>query len=181
MRLSITVREATSNDVPAIARVHVDTWRTTYRGIVPDERLATLSYERRAEGWHRILNQAQEDSNFTLVAENESSEIVGFANGGKERTGDPVYTGELTGIYILQTYQRQGIGRSLVAIVAERLGDLGLHSMLIWVLADNPACQFYAALGGIQIREQTRQIGEKSLIEIAYGWTDTTNLRRIHQ
>ena len=172
------VREATSNDVPAIARVHVDTWRTTYRGIVPDEHLANLSYERRAEGWYRILHQAQEDNNFTLVAENESDKIVGFANGGKERTGDPVYTGELTGIYILKAHQRKGIGRSLVETVAERLGQLGLHSMLIWVLVDNPACQFYAALGGTQVREQTLQIAGKSLIEVAYGWTDITNLRR---
>ena len=30
------IREATRNDVSAIAKVHVDTWRTTYRGIVPD-------------------------------------------------------------------------------------------------------------------------------------------------
>ena len=40
------IREATLDDVPGIARVHVDTWRTTYPGIVPAEHLAGLSYER---------------------------------------------------------------------------------------------------------------------------------------
>ena len=40
------IRPATLEDAPAIARVHVDTWRTTYAGIVPDEHLAKLSYER---------------------------------------------------------------------------------------------------------------------------------------
>jgi len=93
------IREATHNDVPAIAKVHVDTWRTTYRGIVPDEHLVNLSYERRANGWYRILSLAPEDGNFTFVAEDESGEIVGFANGGVERTGDPIYQGELTAIY----------------------------------------------------------------------------------
>ena len=29
------IREATLDDVPGIARVHVDTWRTTYVDIVP--------------------------------------------------------------------------------------------------------------------------------------------------
>ncbi len=123
----MSIREATHSDVPAISRVHVDTWRTTYRGIVPDEHLANLSYERRANGWYQILNRASEDGNFTYIAEDESGEIVGFANGGVERTDDPIYRGELTVIYIRQSYQGQGIGRRLVRVVAERLGQLGIN------------------------------------------------------
>jgi GNAT superfamily N-acetyltransferase len=171
------VREATHNDVPAIAKVHVDTWRTTYRGIVPDEHLAKLSYERRANGWYQILNHAPEDGNFTYVAEEEAGEVVGFANGGVERTGDPVYKGELTAIYIRQTHQGKGIGRCLVRAVAEKLGRSGIDSMLVWVLVDNPACQFYAALGGKRVHEKELEIGGKPLIEIAYGWLNTGSLR----
>ena len=170
------IRQATHSDIPAISRVHIDTWRTTYRGIVPDEHLANLSYERRANGWHQILNRAPEDGNFTYIAEDASGEIVGFANGGLERTGDPVYKGELTAIYIRQRFQRKGIGRGLVRVVAERIERLGVHSMLVWVLVDNPACQFYAALGGKLVHEKELTIGGKRLIEVAYGWTDTGNL-----
>ncbi|MEO1148102.1 MAG: GNAT family N-acetyltransferase [Cyanobacteria bacterium J06638_22] len=173
------IRDATHDDVPAISRVHVDTWRTTYRGIMPDEHLAKLSYERRERGWYAVLEKAAEDGNFTYVAQNESGDIVGFANGGKERTGDPVFRGELTGIYIRQAYQGQGLGRQLVQMIAERLSQSGLDSMLIWVLVDNPACGFYAALGGDRVREQELQIGGKSLIEVAYGWLDTRKLRPI--
>jgi hypothetical protein len=43
------LREATLKDVPVIARVHVDTWQTTYRGIVPDSYLAQLNEI--AYGW----------------------------------------------------------------------------------------------------------------------------------
>jgi GNAT superfamily N-acetyltransferase len=171
------VREATHNDVPAIARVHVDTWRTTYQGIVPSEHLANLSYERRANGWYKILNHALEEKNFTYVAEEETGEIVGFANGGMERTGDPVYKGELMAIYILKNHQGKGIGRCLTRAVAERLHLLGINSMLVWVLVDNPGCQFYAALGGKPVHEKEEEIGGKRLIEVAYGWMDTKNLR----
>ena len=94
----MTIRKATHDDVPAIARVHVDTWRTAYQGIVPDEHLANLSYGRRANGWYQILNGAPKEGNFTYVAETKPNEIVGFANGGWERTGDPLYKGELTAI-----------------------------------------------------------------------------------
>ncbi len=171
------IRAATYDDVLAIAKVHVDTWRTTYRGIVPDQHLANLSYQRRAHGWYQILNHAPKEGNFTYVAEQAPSQIVGFVNGGLERTGNLIYKGELTAIYILQSHQGQGIGRCLVRTVAERLNELGINSMLIWVLADNPACQFYAALGGTIVDQKELEIGGKSLIELAYGWKDTANLR----
>jgi GNAT superfamily N-acetyltransferase len=171
------VRVATHNDVPAIARVHVDTWRTTYRGIVPDEHLANLSYERRANGWYQILNHASKDGNFTYVAEEEPDKIVGFANGGVERTGDPVYKGELTAIYIRQNHQGKRIGSFLVQAVAERLSQSDINSMLAWVSIDNPACQFYAALGGKLVYEKELKIGGKTLTEVAYGWTNIANLR----
>ena len=171
------VKAAIHNDISAIAKVHVDTWRTTYRGIVPDEYLANLSYEHRTNGWYQILNQAPEDGNFTYVAEEEFGEIVGFVNGGIERTSDPVYKGELNAIYILQSHQGKGIGRYLTQAVAERLNRLGINSMLVWVLVDNPACQFYAALGGKPVYEKELEIGGYSLIEVAYGWTDIANLR----
>lgn len=171
------VREATYNDVHAIAKVSVDTWRTTYQDIVSDEHLANLSYERRANGWHQILNQASEDGTFTYVVEEESGEIIGFANGGLERTGDPIYKGELMAIYIRKKYQGNGIGRCLVRVVAERLYHSGINSMLVWVLVNNPACQFYSALGGKPVYEKEIEIGGQSLIEVAYGWTDTVTLR----
>jgi GNAT superfamily N-acetyltransferase len=171
------VRDATHNDVPAIARVHVETWRTTYRGIIPDEYLANLSFDKRESGWHQILNDAAENSNFTYVAEDESGQIVGFANAGVERTGDLVYKGELNAIYILESHQRKGIGRYLVRAVVEKLGQAGIHSMLVWVLADNPACRFYAALGGQAVYEKEVEEGSATLIEVAYGWVSTASFR----
>jgi GNAT superfamily N-acetyltransferase len=80
-------------------------------------------------------------------------------------------------IYIRQSYQGREIGRKLMQIVAERLGQLGINSMLVWVLLDNPACQFYAALGGKIVHEKELAVGGKPLSEVAYGWVDTGNLR----
>jgi GNAT superfamily N-acetyltransferase len=171
------VREATHSDVTAMAQVHVDTWRTTYRGIVPDELLANLSYEKRESGWHQILNNAPKDGNFTYVAEDESGQIVGFANGGLERTGDPVYQGELSAIYVLKNHQQKGIGHRLVWAVAQKLCRMQIHSMLVWVLAENPACQFYEMLGGQKVHEKEIERGGAKLIEIAYGWMDTANMQ----
>jgi len=50
------IRPAKIDDVPGIARVQIETWRTTYVGIVPDEHLANLSYERCQKKWSEILS-----------------------------------------------------------------------------------------------------------------------------
>ncbi len=170
----MVIREANLADVSAIAKVHVNTWRTTYRKIMPEDFLANLSYEKRETGWIQILSNTAQD-NFTYVAE-DVEQIVGFANGGLERTGDPVYKGELNAIYILEKYQRQGIGHNFVSIVAARLVQAGISSMLVWVLADNPACRFYENLGGQKVKEKQMDRGGVQLVEVAYGWTDTRSL-----
>ena len=86
--LLMIVREATHNDVAAMAQVHVGVpGELLIEGSSPDELLANLSYEKRENGWHQILNNASKDGNFTYVAEDELGEILGFANGGVERAG----------------------------------------------------------------------------------------------
>ena len=166
------VREAKIADAPAIARVNLDTWRTAYRKIVPADYLAQMSYEKAESRWQEILANVKNTGVFVCVAENDSGQIVGFAGGGCERTGKYVYQGELFAIYILEEYQRQGIGRQLVRAVATKLAELTLNSMLVWVLGDNPACKFYEFLGGEKVEElQTSRAGV-ALKEIAYGWRD---------
>ncbi|MGL5065040.1 MAG: GNAT family N-acetyltransferase [Microcoleus sp.] len=164
------VRAATIDDVPAIARVNADTWRTAYRNIIPADFLANLSYEAREKNWQEILLNAENTGDFACVAENDLGEIVGFAAGCQERTGKYDYRGELSAIYILEAYQRHGIGRQLVRWVAANLAELNLNSMLVWVLAQNSACKFYEALGGEKVDERETVRAGVLLKEIAYGW-----------
>jgi GNAT superfamily N-acetyltransferase len=168
--MKIAIRPAQPCDVDAIARVHVDTWRSTYKGIVPDEHLAQLSREKRAAMWQKILSDTASPS-FTYVAESRAG-VIGFSTGGPERGGDATYKGELWGIYVLEAWQRQGIGRRLTSTVGEELRRCGYNSMLVWVLKDNPCRAFYERLGGVPAGEKEIQIGGKKLIEVAYGWRD---------
>jgi hypothetical protein len=39
------IREATLADAEGVARVHVDTWRSAYKEMVPDSYLDGLNYE----------------------------------------------------------------------------------------------------------------------------------------
>lgn len=48
-------REANIGDAPGIAKVHVDSWRSTYKGIIPQSFLDGLSYEQRTKLWEKIF------------------------------------------------------------------------------------------------------------------------------
>ncbi len=169
MTTNLLIREAQPEDAPGIARVHVDSWRATYAGLIAQEYLAALSYVEREAMWARILATPASPSRLH-VAEAPDTGIVGFVCAGPERTGDAVYRGEMYALYLLPGHQRQGAGRRLFTAAAEGLRQRGLASLLVWVLADNHARRFYEALGGQFVREQDITIGGQRLREVAYGW-----------
>jgi len=159
-------RQAVYKDIPQLAKVHVDSWQTTYDGIVPQSFLyETLTYDSLEKRWEMILAHHQ-----AIVAENEEGSVIGFASGGIERSGKYDYEGELYAIYLLKTYQGKGIGKKLVQMIAEQLFREQMHSMLVWVLKDNDSKYFYESLGGKYVDTEIINIGGKKLTEIAYGW-----------
>jgi GNAT superfamily N-acetyltransferase len=161
------VRPAVVGDAAAIARVHVATWRSAYRALLPKDFLASLNEGQYQDRWWRTLSDA---SARVYVAENADG-VVGFASGGPERAGESGFSGELYAIYVLQEAQGHGRGRRLVQAVVGGLRDLRLTDMIVWVLRDNaPARRFYQQLGGEYVREQPITIGSALLHEISYGW-----------
>lgn len=163
-----TIRRATQADINGIARVHVDTWRTAYMGIMPEDKLRNLSYERSATQWEQNLRSRQSD---TSVAEYEGK-IVGFASYGPERNQVPRYDCEIYALYVLDMVQRQGIGRKLLTSAAMALQIREFETLLIWVLEDNtPARRFYEQIGGVLIEERQVYIaGDMQLAEVGYGY-----------
>ncbi|MBG9446181.1 GNAT family N-acetyltransferase [Cytobacillus firmus] len=160
------IRAAELSDAGGIAKVHVDSWRTTYKNIIPEEFLENLSYQSREELWINIIPKG-----IVFVAENDEGQIVGFSSGGKERSGDyKEYQGELSSIYILKEFQGQGIGKALVKSVTKELGKSGMNTMLVFVLADNNSTLFYEAMGGKVIDKIEVEIAGKKLYELVYGW-----------
>jgi ribosomal protein S18 acetylase RimI-like enzyme len=168
------IRRALGDDAEAIARVQVDTWRTTYIGIVPEERMAKLDYARSADKWRQVL--APECSTRLFVAEDQDGQVVGFAAAGPLRQPVPGFDGELYAIYVLKAHQRQGHGRALVAAVAEDLRGRGFRSLVIWALSDNPCRGFYEALGGQVVAETETEMAGVKLVEVGYGWRDWSHL-----
>lgn len=170
-----TIREARPEDAPSVARVHVDAWRATYPGIVPDEFLKKMSCEESESRWREWLG---ENGNFFFVAAS-SGEVVGFASGGTCREeAHPEYEGELYTIYLSSNAQGAGTGRALLRAVARGLTAEGFRSMLAWVMAENrPARRFHEAAGGRLLGGSgTFELAGESIEEVAYGWMDLRTL-----
>ena len=168
------IRVALPNDAAEIARVHVESWRSSYRGLLADEFLDSLSEAGYADRWRRVIG----DGASRVFVVEEPDGVVGFASGGRERAGESGYEGELYAIYIVAGSQRKGHGRELVHTMAAALREKGLRDMIVWVLRDNaPAREFYERLGGTYVRSQPITIGPTTLEEVSYGWRRLEEIR----
>jgi GNAT superfamily N-acetyltransferase len=160
-----SIRVAEVRDAAAIAHVHVQSWVTTYQGIVPDTYLASLNEAERVPLWKEWLTR----DICVFVAESEG-EVVGFVSGGS--IGETVlsYDSELYAIYLLKHAQGRGHGMSLLRSVGKALVQKGHSSMLVWVLEQNPAIQFYRKAGAEYTMRKQTEIGGIQLPEVALGW-----------
>ena len=73
--MAFRLREATSEDISALARLHVQTFNETHRG----GRDGGPSYELRERQW-RDAFAITDGSWFCFVVEDDKGELVGFAN-----------------------------------------------------------------------------------------------------
>lgn len=172
------IRLATLADAAGIAHVHVESWRSTYPGMVPDNYLVNLSVAAQERQWRGVLSPPQTGSRRTFVAQ-VGGGIVGFASCGQQRTNLPGYGGEFYALYLLDQAQGQGIGSRFLAVMAQYFLAVGVQSAMVWVLRDNPSRYFYERLGGRLLTERPISFAGTTLMEAGYGWGDLMPLARL--
>ncbi len=162
------VREAVIEDAEGIARVHTDSWQTSYRGILPDTVLDRIDVGQRVESRRKIL---RDRTVFQLVAYDLThGDIVGFCDAGPSRRHVP-YGGEVYAIYLAHRAKRHGIGQEMFERVQAWLVAQDMRSMIVWVLENNQhARRFYEALGGRQGSRLQSRVGGYPVIELSYVW-----------
>ncbi|MGI8771912.1 MAG: GNAT family N-acetyltransferase [Acidobacteriaceae bacterium] len=161
------VRAATGRDARAISHVHVQSWRTTYAGIVPEAYLAGLNEEEREQLWREWLKL-----DIPVYVAELGGGVVGFVSGGPIREPLQEFDAELYAIYLLQQAQGRGIGTALLRQLAGSLRARGFKSMAVWVLESNSSSRFYMQSGAIPLLSKDIEIGGVMLPLLAYGWTD---------
>jgi GNAT superfamily N-acetyltransferase len=164
------VRLATIDDAEAIARVHVASWQSAYRDILPPEFLSTLSAERRTEAWRRLLEQGT-GTGAVLVASSAGA-VLGFCHVGPNRAEPADFSGEVYAIYLLDEARGRGVGRALFAEGSAWLRARTLPGVLVWVLALNGAARrFYERLAGRLVAGRSIDVASHPFVEVGYGWS----------
>jgi GNAT superfamily N-acetyltransferase len=168
---SIVIRPARGGDAEAIARVRVDSWRETYRGIIPQAYLDAMKLEQSRALWEKVLT-AGSTAVSVFVAE-RGAEIVAFGSGNMLAEPKRGFDAELSAVYVRREFQRAGIGRRLVAETAVALSqrDRGASGLIVWVIAGNKGARaFFERLGAELVVEQAFQWDCMDLLEAGYGW-----------
>lgn len=163
---SFTIREGTLNDAESITMVHIKGWQDSYKGIIKQSTLDALSYGERFKLRQSVLN----DTNIACFVAEIDARVVGFCDVGPART-EPQSDcrGEIYAIYILEKYQRMGIGSTLWTTGISFLHKHGLVPYMLWTLEKNQkARQFYENQSGIVCGTKHVMIDNQVYNEVQY-------------
>jgi GNAT superfamily N-acetyltransferase len=129
------IRPARTRDARGIARVQVRGWQIGYRGIIPDEYLATFSVDALTNRW--LANLAEAERMEHLVAEDEDETIVGWAAFGANQSDLGPDIGELGALYVDTDNWDAGIGGALLEEAEKGLLAKGYGGAILWALDAN--------------------------------------------
>lgn len=143
---AVDVRAARAADAAAMAYVHVESWRETYRGLMADDVLDDPDAVRERERfWYAALTDQRYAENRAAVAEH-GGQVVGIAMAGPDADPDADWDERLHLIYVLAAYHGSGAGARLLTAVL----DPGASACL-WVVDPNPRAQAFYRKHGFRV------------------------------
>ncbi|MGA9335338.1 MAG: GNAT family N-acetyltransferase, partial [Rudaea sp.] len=123
------LRSAAPEDALAVAKVHVRSWQSAYRDLLPKGYLDQLRPEDRAKRYD--LGATDPGKPSTIVAEVDGA-IVGFATVAPAQDRDVRGSGELCALYVDPDWWGRHVGRALIEQARARLLMLGFRDAVLW-------------------------------------------------
>jgi ribosomal protein S18 acetylase RimI-like enzyme len=155
---AISLRDAVLEDAAQIARIHVESWRAAYRGLIADAELDARTVAGQTVIWQEILGQAVP----VLLALDDDT-VLGFCALRREGESDPAHP-EIGALYLDPAVFRRGIGTALLVETVARLRAAGDPEVTLWVLEGNHRARaFYARHGFVLTGERDHWHGASEL------------------
>ena len=137
------VRAARVEDAAEIAQVNVQSWRETYRGLMPDEVLDDAGFVgARERFWTAILSEERFRALLVVVAERDG-EMIGIGMAGPPEDPEAAWAVHLYVLYVLAAEHGSGAGAALLDAVID-----AHETAALWVADPDPRAQaFYRKHG----------------------------------
>ncbi|BCW60275.1 MULTISPECIES: GNAT family N-acetyltransferase [Micrococcaceae] len=158
MAINFEVRRADPADASVMAKVHVDTWRETYRGLMSDSELDDPGLlEWREKFWTAALTDPRYEKNNVAVAL-QDDRLIGVAMSGPS-SDLPEEPQELFVLYAYASSHGSGVGAALLNAVINPAA-----SAVLWVADPNPRAQaFYRKNGFVADGAEKVEDGVKDI------------------
>jgi len=168
-RPNVVFREATADDIPNVARVHVESWQKSFAGLLPQDYLDHLSVERRAEVFRKRVS---ENSYKMIVVEVVEEGIIGFADFGEPVLPGVDFDAQIYSFYFLAEFQRMGFGREMFDRCIKKIQGRGFRSLCLDSLEVSPYRRFDSKMGGTIVGRASHKLGDTGFATVIYGWQD---------
>ncbi|MGE4486137.1 MAG: N-acetyltransferase family protein [Oscillospiraceae bacterium] len=145
-----------------ISRIYALSWKTAYRGIVPQTYLDGLSEKR----WSPLL--AENPSRSYVLLDN--GRYIGTASISPARDKKMAGWGEIISLYLLPEHFGKSYGRALLNACISELAQAGFSKIYLWTLENNSRARtFYEKSGFVRDGQKiTCEIGGENLTEVRY-------------
>jgi len=161
------IRRAEVTDAKCIARLHINVWRDTYMGIMPDSLLDNMDIDEYEKRWSKTLKDPGKGRYLVVDA---GKELVGFATFGPARDEDleGMNSAELVALNISSDYWRQNIGTDLLSAIIDSVKG-NYKNLYLWVAEKNDrAISFYEKFGFIQDGKTKTGNSHGNIVELRY-------------
>jgi 3-deoxy-manno-octulosonate cytidylyltransferase (CMP-KDO synthetase) len=163
----VNIREASIADVPNVAKVHVESWQRSFKGLAPDDYLNSLSIERRRKVF---AGRLEEPTYQMLVVDKPEEGVVGFIDFGEPDFENYGYDARVYSFYLLPEFQRLGLGELLFERCFRAMAASGFESMCLDTLEMSPYRRFYEKHGGEIVARDSHKLGDTEYPTVIYGW-----------
>lgn len=154
MNSAIQIKEAGTEDIPAIIEIAMATWWHTYEPLIGKEQVDYMfgqiytpeSLERQLNFWkHKFLLMTEGEHNIAYAAFSPRAEDDSIV--------------KLHKLYLIPGLQGRGLGKQLIQEVETQIKAEGRNIVELNVNRDNKALLFYQLMGFVIVKEEDIPIG----------------------
>lgn len=166
------IRKAKKNDIEIISKIYIDSRRKTYKNILPDDYLNSLTYAQGEKKWTEYL---ENDSNVIFVHLNDGGTITSFAASKPyKHIKKCLY---LDSLHVSPEFQSKGVGKSLIIKTAEFALENNYGSMTVSFLRGNDKAEkIYQYLGAVYLNDFINYFDNTSAMSTVLIWKDLPKL-----